>query len=83
MLLDCHAKVLHDMKPVGDLFRLRRSLSGGLRVATAAIPAYDLHLGMTPQPVGACDDITIFANIDDGATLELFDGNAPGALATL
>jgi hypothetical protein len=48
LLLDCHAKVLHDMKPVGDLFRLRRSLSGGLGVETAAIPAYDFHLRMTP-----------------------------------
>ena len=33
---------------VGDLFRLRRSLSGGLGVETAAIPAYDFHLRMTP-----------------------------------
>ena len=43
LLFDRHAKVLHDMKPVGDLFRLRRSWSGGLRVESAAIPAYDFH----------------------------------------
>lgn len=52
------------MKSVGDLFRLRRSLSGGLGVETAAIPAYDLHLRMTLQPIGACDDVTIFENIN-------------------
>ena len=48
LLLDSLPQVLHDMKPVGDLFRLRRSFSGGLGVETAAIPAYDFHLRMTP-----------------------------------
>ena len=48
LLFDRHAKVLHDMKPVCDLFGLRRSLSSGLGVETAAIPAYDLHLRTTP-----------------------------------
>ncbi|HBU14899.1 MAG TPA: hypothetical protein DEF16_08825 [Gemmobacter sp.] len=66
------------MKPVGDLFRLRRALSSGLGVETAAILAYDFHLRMTPQPVGARDNITIFENIDDGATLEVDDDRPVG-----
>jgi hypothetical protein len=36
------------MKPVGDLFRLWRALTGSLGVETAAIPAYDFYLRMTP-----------------------------------
>ncbi len=35
------------MKPIRDLLGLRRALSGGLGVETAAIPAYDFHLRMT------------------------------------
>jgi len=66
------------MKPVGDLFRLRRSLSGGLGVETAAIPAYDLHLRMTPKPIGARDDISVFENINDRMTLEVDDNRAVG-----
>ena len=46
--LNRHAKVLHDMKPIDDLFGLRRRLSHGFGVETAAIPGYDFHFRMTP-----------------------------------
>ena len=49
-----------------------------LRVETAAIPACDFRLRMTPQPVGARDDITIFENIDNRATLDVDDDRAVG-----
>ena len=75
-LFNRHAKVLYDVEPIGDLLGLRRSLSSGLGVETAAITAYDFHFRMTSQPVGAGDDITIFENIDDRATLEVDDDSA-------
>jgi hypothetical protein len=52
------------MNPVGDLMRLRLSLSGGLGVKTAAVPTDDFHVRMTSWPCGACGDITNFDNID-------------------
>lgn len=55
------------------LFGLRRSLSSGLGVETAAISAYDLHLRMTSLPIGACNDVTIFENINHRTALEVND----------
>jgi len=78
LLLDSLPQVLHDMKPVGDLFRLRRALPGSLGVETAAISADHFHLGMSFQPVGAGDHITIFENIDDRATLQIDNDRAVG-----
>lgn len=71
-------KILHDMEPVGDLFRLRRALPGSLGVETAAISADHFHLGMSFQPVGAGDHITILENIDDRATLQIDNDRAVG-----
>lgn len=57
---------------------LTSGLPGSLGVETAAISADHFHLGMSFQPVGAGDHITIFENIDDRATLQIDNDRAVG-----
>jgi hypothetical protein len=64
------------MEPVGDLFRLRSALPGSLGAKTAAISADRFHLGVSFQPVGAGDLITILEKIDDRATLKVDNDRA-------
>ncbi len=71
LLLDGLSQVLHDMEPVGDLFRLRGPLPGSLGAEPAAVSADHFHLGMSLQPVGAGDDISILENLNDHATLQI------------
>lgn len=71
-------QVLHDMEPVSDLLRLRCSLPCSLGVETAAISADHFHLGVSLQPVGAADDISILENIDDHAPLQIDNDRALG-----
>jgi hypothetical protein len=78
LLLDGLPQVLHDMEPVGNLFRLRRALPGSLGIETAAISADHFHLGMSLQPVGAGDHISILENIDDHTTLQIDNDRAVG-----
>ena len=49
--LNCLAQILHDVKSVGDLPRLRRTLVRALGKRTAAITADDLDAGMPLEPV--------------------------------
>lgn len=66
------------MEPVSDLLRLRRSLPCSLGVETAPISADHFHLGVTLQPVGAADDISILENVDHRATLQIHNDRAVG-----
>ena len=78
LLLDGLPQVLHDMEPVSDPLRLRCSLPCSLGVETAPISADHFHLGVTLQPVGAADDISILENVDDHATLQIDHDRAVG-----
>ena len=60
-----HAKVLQDMEPIRDLFRLWHSLTGGLCVATTSIPADNLDFGMAAQPLRATLFIAILKDVDN------------------
>ena len=53
-------------------------LPGSLGVETAAISADHFYLGMSLQPVGAGDDISILENVDDHATLQIDNDRAVG-----
>ena len=44
MFLNAHSEVLNNLKPVGNLFGLKRFLTRGLRVEPAAIPDDNLYL---------------------------------------
>ncbi|GAW37287.1 hypothetical protein RA2_04364 [Roseovarius sp. A-2] len=78
LLLDGLPQVLHDMEPVSDLLRLRCSLPSSLGVETAPISANHFHLGVSLQPVGAADDISILKNVDHHATLQIHNDRAVG-----
>lgn len=52
LFFDRRAKILDQVKPVGDLSRLRCTLANRLRIEAAAIPADDLDRRMAPQPLG-------------------------------
>jgi hypothetical protein len=65
LLLDGLPQVLHDMEPVGDLFRIQCPLPGSLGVQTAPISADHFDLGMSLQPVGERDNISILENVND------------------
>ena len=53
-------------------------LPGSLGVETAAISADHFYLGMSLQPVGAGDDISILENVDDHATLQIDNDRTVG-----
>ena len=78
LLLDGLPQVLYDMEPVSDLLRLRCPLPCCLGVETAAISADHFHLGVSLQPVGAADDISILKNVDHHATLQIHNDRAVG-----
>jgi hypothetical protein len=52
--LESLSHVAQEMKPVGDLPSLRRSLTRPIGIGATAITANHLHSGMTTQPVGEC-----------------------------
>jgi hypothetical protein len=78
LLLDGLPQVSHDMEPVSDLLRVRCPLPCSLGVETAAISADHYYSGMSLQPVGAGDDISILENIDDHAALQIHNDRALG-----
>jgi hypothetical protein len=78
LLFDRHTKVLHDVEPIRDLYRLWRALTGSLSVETATIPADHLNLGMTPEPLGAGDHITILEDIKNRSALQIDDDSPVG-----
>jgi hypothetical protein len=78
LFLDGLSQVLHDMEPVSDLLCLRCPLPCSLGVETTPISADHFNLGVSLQPVGAGDDISIFENVDDHATLQIDNDRAVG-----
>lgn len=56
LFLDCRAKILDQMKPIGYLLGLRCAFTDGLRIQAAAVSADDLDGGMVPQPLGCTID---------------------------
>ena len=78
MLLNGLPQVLHDMEPISDLLRLRCPLPCSLGVETTPISANHFHLGVSLEPVGAGDDISILKNVDHHATLQIHNDRAVG-----
>lgn len=66
------------MELIRDLYRLWCSLTGRLCIETTAIPADHLNLGMTPQPLGAGEHITIPEDIMNRSALQIDDDRAIG-----
>jgi len=78
LLLNGLPQVLHDMEPISDLLRLRCPLPCSLGVETTPISANHFHLGVSLEPVGAGDDISILKNVDHHATLQIHNDRAVG-----
>jgi hypothetical protein len=71
LFFDGRAKVLDQMKPIGDLLGLRCAFTGGLRIQAAAVATDDLDGGMVTQPLGGTLDAAIIQYVDDRASLEI------------
>ena len=71
LFFDCRAKVLDQMKPIGDLPGLRCAFTGGLRIQAAAVPTDDLDGRVVTQPRGCTPDAPIIQNVDNRAALEI------------
>ncbi len=78
LLLEGLPQVSHDLEPVGDLLRLRCPLPGSLGVETAPISADHFYFGMSLQPVGTGDNISILKNVDHHTTLQIHNDRAVG-----
>jgi hypothetical protein len=65
MFSDSLAQILQEMEAVSDLPRLRRALSGALRIQTAAIAADDFELRMLAKPFGCSGGCAILQHIDN------------------
>lgn len=70
-LLQGLGEVPPKMPPVRDLFRLRGAGAGALRVGTGPVPADDLHLGVTVQPVGQRRGVPAGQHIERPAGLQV------------
>lgn len=76
--LDRHPEVLNEVKPVGDLFGPRSTLSSGLGVEAAPIAADDFDLGMLLEPSLRARHGSDRQDVDDGAAFEIDDDRAIG-----
>jgi hypothetical protein len=56
--------------------RLWGTLTGGLCVETATIPADNLDFGMAAQSIRACVQIAILKDVDNGAPVKIDDHGA-------
>src|SRR5208283_3387746 len=70
------AEVLQQMKPIGDLPRLRRALTRGLRIEASAVAADHLHFRMLLEPVGRGRRRTIPQQVHYLTALEVHDDRA-------
>jgi len=69
--LQCIIEILEQMKAVGDLHRVWRTLGGALGVVGEAIPADDFNLRMLLEPGRHRRRRTVRQQIDDTALLEI------------
>ncbi len=76
------AQILHDMKSIGDLPRLRRAFLRALGERTAAIPTDDLDARMPLEPAHSHACVTFREKIEHLPSLQVHDdGSVSGALA--
>lgn len=71
LFFDGRAKVLDQMKPIGDLLGLRCAFTSRLRVQAAAVPADNFDGRMVTQPLGSTLDAPIVQDVDDRPALEV------------
>jgi len=81
LLLDCDAQILHEMKPISHLTRLRRTLASSLRVKPASVSAHDFDRRVPLQPLRGTRHAPVLKDIDNRTALQVDDHRAvaPGS----
>jgi len=71
LFFDGRAKVLDQMKPIGDLLGLRCAFTSRLRIQAAAVPTDIFDGRMVTQPLGRTLDATVIQYVDNRTALEV------------
>lgn len=71
LFFDGRAKILDQVKSIGNLSRLWCAFANSLRIEAAAVPADDFDRRMAPQPLGRTLNAPIIRNVDHRAALEI------------
>ncbi len=71
LFFDGRAKVLDQMKPIGDLLGLRCAFTSRLRIQAVAVPTDDLDGRTVTQPLGRTLDAAVIQYVDNRAALEV------------
>ena len=71
LFFDGRAKVLDQMKPIGDLLGLRCAFTSRLRIQAAAVPTDNFDGRTVTQPLGCALDATVIQYVDNRAALEV------------
>ncbi len=72
LLLDCDPQILHEMEPISDLARLRRTLASSLRVQPASVSADDLDRRVPLQPSRRTRHAPVAKDVDNRRQSEPF-----------
>lgn|GEM_PF-1242124 len=73
---DGRAKVLGQMKPIGDLLGLRCAFTSRLRIQAAAVPTDNFYRRTITQPLCPALDATVIQYVDNRAALEVDHGGS-------
>lgn len=75
-LINRDPQILHEMEPISDLTRLRRTLARSLRVQPASVSADDLDRRVPLQPSRRTRNAPVAKNVDNHAALQVDDHRA-------
>ena len=73
---ECRAGVLHQVPSVGNLYRVRATIGGGLDIAGTTIPRDDLDRGSRGKPRGNSCRLAVGQQTDDATPLQIADDRA-------
>ena len=76
LFLNSETQILHEMKAIRHLRRLRRPFPSSLRVKSASISAHNLNRGVPLQPSCHAYDAPVLENVHDLSAFKIDDDRA-------